>query len=96
MMSHCRLRIAQAHCLQFEHSGRVLMSYIREASKVTVNSSYFHLAHQHYTDEAHKVETIPSVVIIYIYYVNLKILLIATQCTCFKLSKRSSGDTTTE
>jgi hypothetical protein len=33
-----------------------------EASKVTVNSSYFHLAHQHYTDEAHKAETVPSVV----------------------------------
>ena len=46
----------------------VLMSHIREASKVTVNSSYFHPAHQHYTDEAHKAETVPSVVIyIYIY-----------------------------
>jgi hypothetical protein len=44
----------------------VLMSHIREASKVTVNSSYFHPAHQHYTDEAHKAETVPSVVI-YIY-----------------------------
>ena len=59
-MSHCRLRIAHAHCLQFERSGMVLMSHIREASKVTVNSSYFHPAHQHYTDEAHKAETVPS------------------------------------
>ena len=40
----------------------VLMSHNREASKVTVNSSYFHPAHQHYTDEAHKAETVPSVV----------------------------------
>ena len=39
----------------------VLMSHIREASKVTVNSSYFHPIHQHYTDEAHKAETVPSV-----------------------------------
>ena len=61
-MSHCRLRIAHARCLQFERSGMVLMSHIREASKVTVNSSYFHPAHQHYTDEAHKAETVPSVV----------------------------------
>ena len=46
----------------------VLMSHIREASKVTVNSSYFHPARQHYTDEAHKAETVPSVAIyIYIY-----------------------------
>jgi hypothetical protein len=35
-MSHCRLRIAHAHCLQFERSGMVLMSHIREASKVIV------------------------------------------------------------
>jgi hypothetical protein len=56
------------YCLQFERSGMVLMSHIREASKITVNSSYFHPAHQHYTDEAHKAETVPSVVIyIYIY-----------------------------
>ena len=48
-MSDCRLRIAHAHCLQFERSGMVLMSHIREASKITVNSSYFHPAHQHYT-----------------------------------------------
>jgi hypothetical protein len=61
-MSHCRLRIAHAHCLQFKRSGMVLMSHIREASKVTVNSSYFHTAHQHYTDEAHKAVTVPSVV----------------------------------
>jgi predicted transcriptional regulator len=61
-MSHCRLRIAHAHCLQFERSGMVLMSHNRETSKVTVNSSYFHPAHQHYTDEAHKAETVPSVV----------------------------------
>jgi predicted transcriptional regulator len=47
-MSHCRLRIAHARCLQFERSGMVLMSHIREASKVTVNSSYFHPAHQQY------------------------------------------------
>ena len=40
----------------------VLMSHIREASRVTVNSSHFHPAHQHYTDEAHKAETVPSVV----------------------------------
>ena len=66
-MSHCRLRIAHAHCLQFERSGMVLMSHIREASKVTVNCSYFHPAHQHYTDEAHKAETVPSVVKVYIY-----------------------------
>jgi hypothetical protein len=26
-----------------------LMSHIREASKVTINISYFHPAHQHYT-----------------------------------------------
>ena len=52
----------------------VLMSHIREASKVTVNSSYFHPAHQHYTDEAHKAETVPSVVIyIYIYIYTLDI-----------------------
>jgi hypothetical protein len=55
-------------CLQFERSGMVLISHMREASKVTVNSSYFHPAHQHYTDGAHKAETVPSVVIyIYIY-----------------------------
>ena len=35
-----------------------LMSHIREA-KVTINTSYFHPDHQHYTDEA---ETVPSVV----------------------------------
>jgi hypothetical protein len=39
----------------------VWMSHNREASKVTVNSSYFHPAHQHYTDEVHKAETVPSV-----------------------------------
>jgi hypothetical protein len=50
----CRLRIAHAHCLQFERSGMVLMSHNREASKVTIYRSYFHPAHQHYTDEAHK------------------------------------------
>jgi hypothetical protein len=48
-MSHCRLRIAHAHWHGFERFGMVLMSRIREASKVTVNSSCFHLAHQHYT-----------------------------------------------
>ena len=54
-----------AHCLQFEHSaGNGLMSHIRETSKVTINTSYFHPAHQHYTDEAHKAETVPSVVTI--------------------------------
>ena len=51
-----------AHCLQFEHSGKGLMSHIRETSKVTINTSYFHPAHQHYTDEAQKAETVPSVV----------------------------------
>ena len=40
----------------------VLMSHNREASKETVNSSYIHPAHQHYTDEAHQAETVPSVV----------------------------------
>ena len=54
----------------------VLMSHIREASKVTVNSSYFHPAHQHYTDEAHKAETVPSVVI--------------APCTCITISINSS------
>jgi hypothetical protein len=45
-----------------------IYTHNREASKVTVNSSYFHPAHQHYTDEAQKAETVPSVVIyIYIY-----------------------------
>ena len=39
------------------------MSHIREASKVTINTSYFHPAHQHYTDEAQKAETVPSVVV---------------------------------
>ena len=59
---------AHAHCLQFEHSGNGLMSHIRETSKVTINTSYFHPAHQHYTDEAQKAETVPSVVsYIYIY-----------------------------
>ena len=44
------------------------MSHIREISKVTINTSYFHPAHQHYTDEAQKAETVPSVYIyIYIY-----------------------------
>ena len=52
----------------------VLMSHNREASKVTVNSSYFHPAHQHYTDEAHKAETVPSVVI-YIYIYNIYIYI---------------------
>jgi hypothetical protein len=75
----CRLRIAHAHCLQFERSGMVLMSHNREASKVTVNSSYFHPAHQHYTDEAHKAETVPSVVI-YI-YIRLIYLMSATSNT---------------
>jgi hypothetical protein len=64
LLTHC----AHAHCLQFEHSGNGLMSHIRETSKVTINTSYFHPAHQHYTDEAQKAETVPSVVIyIYIY-----------------------------
>jgi hypothetical protein len=35
-----------------------LMSHIREASKVTINISYFHPAHQHYTDEAQNAETV--------------------------------------
>ena len=38
-------RSLHAHCLQFERCGMVLMSHIREASKVTVNSSYFHPVH---------------------------------------------------
>ena len=63
-ITHC----AHAHCLQFEHSGNGLMSHICETSKVTINTSYFHPAHQHYTDEAQKAETVPSVVIyVYIY-----------------------------
>ena len=51
------------------------MSHIRETSKVTINTSYFHPAHQHYTDEAQKAETVPSVVIyIYIYiYIDIYI-----------------------
>ena len=55
----------------------IYMSHIREASKVTVNSSHFHPAHQHYTDEAHKAETVPSVYIyIYIYTANsIKLVL---------------------
>jgi hypothetical protein len=61
------------YILQFERSGMVLMSHIREASKVTVNSSYFHPAHQHYTDEAHEAETVPSVVI-YIYIETQRVL----------------------
>ena len=57
----------------------VLMSHNCEASKVTVNSSYFHPAHLHYTDEAHKAETVPSVYIyiyIYIYIYSLYIAYI--------------------
>jgi hypothetical protein len=52
------------------------MSHIRETSKVTINTSYFHPAHQHYTDEAQKAETVPSVVIyiyIYIYGINFSV-----------------------
>ena len=52
LLTHC----AHAHCLQFEHSGNGLMSHIRETSKVTINTSYFHPA------EAQKAETVPSVV----------------------------------
>jgi hypothetical protein len=59
IFTHC----AHAHCLLFEHSGNGLMSHIRATSKVTINTSYFHPAHQHYTDEAQKAETVPSVVI---------------------------------
>jgi hypothetical protein len=59
----------------------VLMSHNREASKVTVNRSYFHPAHQHYTDEAHKAETVPSVVIyIYIYELGLCIRNAKSAC----------------
>jgi hypothetical protein len=47
--------------------GNGLMSHIRETSKVTINTSYFHPAHQHCTDEAQKAETVPSV---YIYIFN--------------------------
>jgi hypothetical protein len=43
-----------------------LMSDNREASKMTVNSSHFHPTHQHYTDEAHKAETVPSVEILHL------------------------------
>ena len=44
------------------------MSHILEASKVTINTTFFHPAHQHYTDEVQKAETVPSVVyVIYIY-----------------------------
>ena len=57
LLTHC----AHAHCLQFEHSGNGLMSHIRETSKVTISTSYFHPAHQHYTDEAQKAETVTSV-----------------------------------
>ena len=57
LLTHC----AHARCLQFEHSGNGLMSHIRETSKVTINTSYSHPAHQHYTDEAQKAETVPSV-----------------------------------
>ena len=61
-MSHAAyaLRTLTA-CSLFERSGMVLMSHNREASKVTVNSSYFHPAHQHYTDEAHKAETVRAI-----------------------------------
>ena len=59
LLTHC----AHAHCLQFEHSGNGLMPHIRETSKVTINTSYFHPVHQHYTDEAQKAETVPSVYI---------------------------------
>ena len=55
------IKYIYAHCLQFEHSGNGLMSHIRETSKVTINTSYFHPAHQHYTDGAQKSETVPSV-----------------------------------
>ena len=58
LLTHC----AHAHCLQFEHSGNGLMSHVRETSKVTINTSYFHPAQQHYTDEAQKAETVPSLV----------------------------------
>ena len=45
-----------------DYSIYTMYMYIYITSKVTVNSSYFHPAHQHYTDEAHKAETVPSVV----------------------------------
>jgi hypothetical protein len=43
------------------------------AFQVTVNSSHFHPAHQHYTDEAHKAEmgTVCSYIYIYIYIPNM-------------------------
>ena len=73
LLTHC----AHAHCLQFEHSGNGLISHIRETSKVTINTNYFHPAHQHYTDEAQKAETVPYIYIyidiyryIYIYLSN--------------------------
>jgi hypothetical protein len=73
---------AHAHCLQFEHSGNGLMSHIRESSKVTINTSYFHPAHQHYTDEAQKAETVPSVVSYIHIYIYIYILYTFIFC-CF-------------
>ena len=49
------------------------MSHIRETSKVTINTSYFHPAHQHYTDEAQKAEMVPSVYIYNIYITSNEI-----------------------
>ena len=81
LLTHC----AHAHCLQFEHSGNGLMSHIRETSKVTINTSYFHPAHQHYTDEAQKAETVPSVVVCFFEVVSglVKIFKKLKICTEF-------------
>jgi predicted glutamine amidotransferase len=48
--------------MKYNINNMVFMSHIREASKVTVNTSYLHPANQHYTDEAHKAETVLSVI----------------------------------
>jgi hypothetical protein len=69
----------------------VLMSHNREASKVTIYRSYFHPAHQHYTDEAHKAETVPSVVIyIYIYDVMVNSQLHLRSRTTVPQSQKST------
>ena len=61
-MSHAAYALRTLTACSLSALAWFLMSHNREASKVTVNSSYFHPAHQHYTDEAHKAETVPSVV----------------------------------
>ena len=61
----------------FRGVGNGLMSHIRETSKVTINTSYFHPAHQHYTDEAQKAETVPSVVIYIYIYISIYISVLS-------------------